>query len=82
MATVIIRRLEDATKRKLRIRASHNGRSMEAEAREILRNALRGPAPSGRDLGASIQSRFAPLGGIQLPEVRREAMRRPRVFEK
>ncbi len=36
MASITIRRLENATKERLRIRASHHGRSMEEEAREIL----------------------------------------------
>ena len=46
MASLTIRRLEDSTKERLRIRASHHGRSMEAEAREILTLALNEkPAP-------------------------------------
>ena len=40
MASITIRNLEEATKRKLKIRAAMNGRSMEQEAREILKSAL------------------------------------------
>jgi plasmid stability protein len=40
MASITIRRLEDSTKQKLRVRASRNGRSMEEEARQILKGAV------------------------------------------
>lgn len=40
MAAITIRNLSDDTKRRLRMRAAEHGRSMEAEAREILSDAL------------------------------------------
>jgi len=40
MAALTIRNLDDDVKAKLRIRAAHNGRSMEAEVREILAEAV------------------------------------------
>lgn len=40
MATLTIRNLDDATKRKIRIVAAQHGHSMEAEARNILTQAL------------------------------------------
>ena len=40
MASITIRNLQMDTKRKLKIRAATNGRSMEQEAREILKSAL------------------------------------------
>src|SRR6516225_8752219 len=39
MASITIRQLDDALKRQLRLRAARNGRSMEDEARTILREA-------------------------------------------
>jgi phosphopantothenoylcysteine decarboxylase / phosphopantothenate---cysteine ligase len=39
MASITIRQLDDDLKRRLRLRAARNGRSMEDEARTILRNA-------------------------------------------
>ena len=39
MASITIRQLDDALKRQLRLRAARNGRSMEDEARTILRHA-------------------------------------------
>ncbi|MFS8478577.1 MAG: plasmid stabilization protein [Micromonosporaceae bacterium] len=65
MATLTIRGLDEALKARLRIRAAHHGRSMEAEARAILRAALTGPT-SGRGLGSRIQQRFADLDDVAL----------------
>ena len=69
MAALTIRNLDEATKARLRIRAAHNGRSMEAEAREILRRTVgAGPesdVPSG--LGTRIHRLFAEIGGVDLP---------------
>lgn len=80
MASITIRRLEDATKERLRMRASRHGRSMEEEAREILRAALSGKEVSGRNLAESIRRRFAPFGGVELPELPREPIREPPKF--
>ncbi len=60
VATLTIRDLDDAVKARLRVRAARNGRSMEAEARSILRTALTGEATQ-RGLGSRIQQRFADL---------------------
>jgi plasmid stability protein len=46
MPTLTIRNLPDAVYRKLRIRAAHAGRSLEAEVREILTGAEALPAES------------------------------------
>jgi plasmid stability protein len=62
-----IRQLDPASKERLRISAAHHGRSMEAEARAILREALNTPRPaSGAELVDAIRRRFAPLGGVEL----------------
>jgi plasmid stability protein len=80
MASITIRRLEDATKERLRIRASRHGRSMEEEARAILKVALTGKDATGRNLAESIRRRLAPLGGVELANLPRERMRRPPKF--
>jgi plasmid stability protein len=41
MAQILVRNLDDRLKGRLQRRAKHHGHSMEAEAREILRDALR-----------------------------------------
>ncbi len=40
MASITIRNIEDSVKAELRVRAARHGRSMEEEARQILRFAL------------------------------------------
>ncbi len=65
-AAVTIRGLAPELKSKLRIRAAHNARSMEAEARAILEAALSAPDEDATDFGAFARGLFAPLGGIEL----------------
>jgi antitoxin FitA len=80
MASITIRNLEETTKRKLRVRAAMHGRSMEQEAREILKSALKEKAQeprTGADLVAAIRRRFAPLGGVELEPLPREPIRDP-----
>lgn len=83
MATIVIRKLDETIKRKLQVRAARNGRSMEAEARVLLRESLHKlPAfpeiPSlDRGLGAAIHELFAPLGGVELPIPSRRKSHRP-----
>ena len=43
MASITIRNLDDDVKARLRVRAAEHGRSMEEEAREILRRAVGTP---------------------------------------
>jgi plasmid stability protein len=80
MATLTIRQLDEKTKARLRIQAAHHGRSMEAEAREILRSSLTASRPARRNLADAIRRRFAPLGGVKLELPRRDAMRQPPRF--
>jgi plasmid stability protein len=82
MASITIRRLADATKERLRVRASRHGRSMEEEAREILKVALTEKGTGERNLAESIRRRFAAVGGVELPDLPRESLRRPPDFGK
>ena len=77
MATVTIRRLDEKTKAKLRVRAAQNGRSMEEEAREILRRALEREPAAATDLATAIRELFLPLGGVELELPERGPMREP-----
>ena len=76
MASITIRNLDDGLKRRLRVRAAENGRSMEEEARDILCCAV-GKTPPPKDLGRAIQARFAGLGGVNLALPERGPMRPP-----
>lgn len=67
MASLNIRQLDPALKERLRVRAARHGRSMEAEARAILKDALAAPPPAtGAELLERIRQRFEPLGGVEL----------------
>ncbi len=78
MATITIRRLDEETKARLRLRAAAHQHSMEEEARTILRTALLQPeTPSSRDLATAIRRRLEPLGGIELELPPREPIRDP-----
>jgi plasmid stability protein len=81
MASITIRNLEAPLKARLRIQAAVHGRSMEEEARDILRSALNRAPAQPVNLAAAIRARFAPLGGVELPEIPREPMRDPPDFE-
>ena len=65
MATLTIRDLDEELRARLRIRAARKGRSMEAEVREILREALARPAEA-QGLGSRVRQRFSSDGGIEL----------------
>ena len=81
MASITIRKLDDDVKSKLRVRAASNGRSMEAEARLILAEAVdREPVPA-EGLGTMIHELFKPYGGVELELPPREPMRDPPSFE-
>jgi antitoxin FitA len=69
MATLTIRDLDDDVRAQLRIRAAQHGRSMEAEVRSILRDAVMARPAAGR-LGSRVHERFAAVGGadLDLPE--------------
>ena len=80
MASITIRRLDDAIKEQLRVRASRHGRSMEEEVREILRMALARKERTESNWVAAIRRRIAAVGGVELPIPPREPMREPPDF--
>ena len=75
MASITIRQLDERLKARLRLRAAKHGRSMEDEARDILRSALSTESSRPVNLAEAIRRRFAPLGGVDLPDLPRDAMR-------
>ena len=74
--------MDDRTKSRLRVRAAQHGRSMEEEAREILRSALSAPRAQQQNVAEAIRELFAPFGGVDLPEIEREPPREPPDFSK
>jgi plasmid stability protein len=81
MTQFIVRQLEPSVKTRLKARAQRNGRSMEAEVREILRVATAETTPPAQKLGSRIAARFAGIGlATELPELRGQAAQ-PALFD-
>lgn len=82
MASLTIRNLDDQTKAKLRVQAARHGRSMEEEARTILKKAVgtQSLASSGSGLGSRIRAHFVDLGGVDLDLPKRSSVPSPAPF--
>ncbi len=82
MASMTIRNIDDQLKARLRVRAAQHGRSMEDEARDILRAALSSEAARAQSLVETIRARIEPLGGIDLDIAPREPLREPPAIDR
>jgi len=78
VAAVSIRDLDDSVRERLRVRAAEHGRSMEAEIRTILTDAVREPAETLGLAGALLDRFGGPsgLGGLDLELPARTTMPR------
>jgi plasmid stability protein len=81
LPTLVIRNIDDTLHATLKAQAAAQGRSMEEEVRCILRERL-AVAPLGGASGwvDAIRAMVEPLGGIDLREPEREALRDPPDF--
>jgi plasmid stability protein len=70
MASLTIRNIDDSLKATLRMSAAANERSMEEEARQILKRFLLHKKCS-EGIGTRISKRFSDVGGIDLPHLSR-----------
>jgi plasmid stability protein len=77
VASITIRNLDERTKARLRVRAARHGRSMEEEARVLLRAAVQEDVHARPHPIASIRQRFEKLGGVDLELPAREPIREP-----
>ena len=66
MTTITIHDLDDDTATRLRVRAAEHHRSMEEEARIILRDAVTGRRAGPQNLATFTRECFASLGGVEL----------------
>ena len=80
MANITIRNRDDEMKRRLRIRPAEQGRSMEEEAREILRQVI-GEAAPPRNLAVAFRARATAFGGAGLDVAPCEPMPAPPSFD-
>jgi antitoxin FitA len=76
VADVSIRNLDDRVRERLRVRAAAHGRSMEAEMRAILVEAVRDPDDEDGPLATLVASARA-LGGVDLDLPSRTEAPRP-----
>ncbi|HXB73130.1 MAG TPA: hypothetical protein VNY05_33140 [Candidatus Acidoferrales bacterium] len=78
MAQLVVRNLEDPVKLRLQRRARRNGRSMEEEVRDILRNAANEEEAPAGGLGTEISALFAKVGlDSGITELRGHEMKPP-----
>lgn len=82
VAQILIRKVDERVKTRLQRRAKRNGRSMEAEVREIINNAAAEEGPK-RGLGSEIVALFSGRGiglkkGEEIPEIRGMRMQIPK----
>lgn len=81
MATLVVRNVDEAVHARLKERAAAHGRSMEEEARIILRQSLvTAPVEVAQTLGQAMRAIFEPLGGLDLPPIPQAPAREPPDF--
>ena len=83
MTDITITDIDDELGQRLKQRAALHGRSMQAEARDILQDALgvKQPAAVPGNLADAIRAIVEPLGGIELEPFPRQPVREPPTFE-
>ena len=80
MAQLVVRNLEESVKTRLQRRAAHNGRSMEEEVRDILRNAVNEADMPTRGLGTAIAELVKGTGfKFEAPELRGFTLQPPKL---
>lgn len=76
MAQLIVRNIEVEVKIRLKRRAQRHGTSMEEEARDILRDALKDEVYAAGGLGTEIAALFEGIGAdVEIPELRGYSLR-------
>ncbi|MGD1703371.1 FitA-like ribbon-helix-helix domain-containing protein [Dapis sp. BLCC M229] len=72
MSSIIIDNLDDDLIFRLQKRAEYSGRSLEAEAKEILRAVLIEKEELSLNLAAKIEQRFSHFGDFEITIISRE----------
>jgi plasmid stability protein len=79
VAAISVRDLDETVAGLLKVRAARHGRSMEAEVRAILTDAVTRERQDRHNLAQALRERIAPIGGVDLEIPRRNEM--PRAAE-
>lgn len=72
VAAISVRDLDEDVASRLKVRAARHGRSMEAEVRAILTDAVAAREDDRLNLAQVIRERFAAIGGVELEIPRRQ----------
>jgi plasmid stability protein len=82
-SSIIIRNLDADLECRLWVRAKASSRTIEAEAQEILRQALSEPNihVNSRDLGQSIHAHFTAVGGVEMQQSKSTSRSPTKLFE-
>lgn len=82
MTDITITDIDDDLRQRLKQRAAQHGQSMQAEARDILRDALSTePSAVGPgNIAEAIRAIVEPLGGVELEPFPRQPVREPPAF--
>lgn len=76
VAAISVRDLDEGVAGRLKVRAARHGRSMEAEVRAILTEAVAADDDERPNLAQAMRERFGSIGGVDLDiPVRREMPR-------
>jgi len=84
VAQILVRNLDDRVKARLQRRAKRNGRSMEAEVREIINNAALAEETPAMGFGSATVALFSGSGVFldePIPEIRGMKMQIPNFEE-
>ena len=76
VAAISVRDLDEDVASRLKVRAARHGRSMEAEVRAILTDAVTAREEEQLNLAQAIRERFAAMGGVELEIPPRQDMPR------
>ena len=87
MASMTIRNIDETVKKRLRLRAAENGRSLEAEARDILSRSAAVKQPSkhrktGLDLFDELRRVAERFGGVDLEPFPDETLHVPKTTKR
>ena len=78
MAALTVRNLPEETRRALKVRAARNGRSTEAEVRDILEQAVR--PPERLKIGSELAAFGRRFGGVDIEASRDPGPTEPATF--
>ena len=81
MAAISVRDLDEDVARRLKVRAARHGRSMEAEVRAILTDAV-AEGDEHSNLAQAVREAFASIGGVELEVPPRQDMPRAANLQK